>query len=166
LPIIPGLVQEQGAFIINNNNIIIIIISFTFGSKNNNILQLRIILNNEASVLESFFQIFGMASKYFSEFLANPKIINYCLTGLCTRVILHNVLYLHLFCQFVIDPMNGQNRHDNVFIFVACVEMVRWMKVLAIGMFRFVDNVVSLELLPNANYAIIFNAIPLWVKED
>jgi len=78
LPIIPGLVQQQGTFIINNNNnIIIIIISFTFGSENNNILQLHIILNNEASVLESFFQIFGMASKYFSEFLANPKIINF-----------------------------------------------------------------------------------------
>ncbi len=69
LPIIPGLVRQQGTFII----IIIIIISFTFGSKNNNILQLRIILNNEASVLESFFQIFGMAGKYFSEFLAKSK---------------------------------------------------------------------------------------------
>jgi hypothetical protein len=30
----------------------------------------------------------------------------------------------------------------------------------------FVDNDVSLELLPNANYAIIFNAILLWGKED
>jgi hypothetical protein len=104
------LVQQQGAFINNNNNniiIIIITISFTFGNKHNNILQLCIILNNEASVVESFFQIFGMAGKYFSEFLANPKIISYCLTSLCTRVISHNVLYLHLFCQFVIDPMNG-----------------------------------------------------------
>jgi hypothetical protein len=58
LPIIPGLVWQQGAFNNNNNIIIIIIISFTFGSKNNNILQLRIILNNEASVLESFFSDF------------------------------------------------------------------------------------------------------------
>jgi hypothetical protein len=71
------LVQQQGAFINNNNNnnniiIIIIIISFTFGSKHNNILQLRIILNNEASVLESFFQIFGMAGRYFLELSANP----------------------------------------------------------------------------------------------
>jgi hypothetical protein len=31
------------------------------GSRNNNILQLGTILNNEASMLESFFQIFGMA---------------------------------------------------------------------------------------------------------
>jgi hypothetical protein len=44
--------------------------------------------------------------------------------------------------------------------------MVRWMKVLAIDMFRFVDNDASLELLTNANYAIIFNAILLWMKED
>jgi len=44
--------------------------------------------------------------------------------------------------------------------------MARWMKTLAIGMFRFVDNDVSLELLPNANYAIIFNAILLWGMED
>jgi hypothetical protein len=44
--------------------------------------------------------------------------------------------------------------------------MARWMKTLAIGVFRFVDNNVSLELLPNANYAIIFNAILLWGMED
>jgi hypothetical protein len=33
------------------------------------------ILNNEASVLESFFQIFGSVGKYFSEFLTDPKMI-------------------------------------------------------------------------------------------
>jgi hypothetical protein len=85
----------------------IICFSFTFGSKNNNILQLGTILINETGVFKSFIQIFGMAGKYFSEFLAIPKIINYCLTSLCVRVISHNVLYLHLFCQFVTDPMNG-----------------------------------------------------------
>jgi hypothetical protein len=42
--------------------------------------------------------------------------------------------------------------------------MVRWMKVLAIGMFTFVNNDVSLELLPNVNYVVIFNAILLWGK--
>ncbi len=47
---------------------------------------------------------------------------------------------------------------------IACVEMVRWMKVLAIGMFTFVNNDVSLELLPNVNYVVIFNAILLWGK--
>jgi hypothetical protein len=46
------------------------------GSRNNNILQLGTILNNEASMLESFFQIFGMVGRYFSEILAIPKIIN------------------------------------------------------------------------------------------
>jgi hypothetical protein len=45
---------------------------FTFVSKNNKILQLGTILNNEASVLESFFQIFGMAGRYFLELSANP----------------------------------------------------------------------------------------------
>jgi len=39
--------------------IIIIVSSFTFDSKNNNILQIGTTLNNEASVLQSFFQIFG-----------------------------------------------------------------------------------------------------------
>jgi hypothetical protein len=54
-----------------NNNIIF---SFIFGSNNNNNNnnnKLGTILNNEASVLESFFQILGMAGKYFSEFSAN-----------------------------------------------------------------------------------------------
>jgi hypothetical protein len=46
--------------------------SFTFGSKNNKILQLGTILNNEASVLESFFQIFDMAGRYLLELSANP----------------------------------------------------------------------------------------------
>jgi hypothetical protein len=44
--------------------------SFTFGNKNNNILQFSITLNNETSGLESSFQICGMASKYFSGILA------------------------------------------------------------------------------------------------
>jgi hypothetical protein len=43
------------------------------GNKNKNILQFDITLNNETSVLESPFWIFGMASKYFSEILATPK---------------------------------------------------------------------------------------------
>jgi hypothetical protein len=32
-------------------------LSFTTGNKNNNILQVGTILNNEAGVLESFFQV-------------------------------------------------------------------------------------------------------------
>jgi hypothetical protein len=44
-------------------------IIFSF-RKHNNIFELSIILNNDASVLESFFQIFSMAGMYFSEFCA------------------------------------------------------------------------------------------------
>jgi len=36
----------------------------------------KIILNNEVSVLESSFQIFGMVGKRLKEFLANSKYIN------------------------------------------------------------------------------------------
>jgi hypothetical protein len=46
-------------------------LSFSFGSKYNNIfLQLGILLNNECSVVEDFFQISGMAAgkDFFSEF--------------------------------------------------------------------------------------------------
>ncbi len=39
--------------------IIIIFSSFAFNSKNNNILEIDTTLNNEASVLQSFFQNFG-----------------------------------------------------------------------------------------------------------
>ncbi len=53
----------------NNNNFL----SFTFGSKNNNNLQLGTILNNKPSILESFFQIFNMASRYFSKNFSNYK---------------------------------------------------------------------------------------------
>ncbi len=57
--------------------IIIIFSSFTFDSKNNNILQIGTTLNNEASVLQSFFQIFGgMTPRYFSRKSAIWKIIN------------------------------------------------------------------------------------------
>jgi hypothetical protein len=42
--------------------------SFTFGSKNNNILQLGTILNTGTGVFKIFFQIFGMAGLYFSKF--------------------------------------------------------------------------------------------------
>ncbi len=45
-----------------------------FSNKKNYNLQLVIILNNEAIMLESFIQIFGMAGTYFSEILAIPKI--------------------------------------------------------------------------------------------
>jgi hypothetical protein len=51
--------------------IIIFFLSFPFGRKNNNILLLGTIINNEANVLESFDQIFGMASTYFPEFFAS-----------------------------------------------------------------------------------------------
>jgi hypothetical protein len=37
--------------------------SFIFGSKNNNIVQLSIVLNNEASVLESFFHMIDMVGR-------------------------------------------------------------------------------------------------------
>jgi len=37
-------------------------------------------------VLESFFQIFGMVGRYFSEFSAIFRMINECLTSLGTRV--------------------------------------------------------------------------------
>jgi hypothetical protein len=57
--------------------IIIFFLLFIFGSNNNNNNnKLGTILNNEASVLESFFQILSMAGKYFSAFSANSKIIN------------------------------------------------------------------------------------------
>jgi hypothetical protein len=48
--------------------IILFKLSFTFGNKNNNILQVGTILNNEAGVLESFFQVFGIEGKYFKNF--------------------------------------------------------------------------------------------------
>jgi hypothetical protein len=56
-------------------------------------------LSNEASVLESCFQIFqrGMG-RFFSEFLENPKNNNnQCLTSLGTRVVL-----LHPFAVLVL----------------------------------------------------------------
>lgn len=43
--------------------LIIIFFSFTFASKNNNIVQLSILLNNEANVLESFFHMFDMVGR-------------------------------------------------------------------------------------------------------
>jgi hypothetical protein len=52
-----------------------VLLSFTFGSKNDNILQLGSILNNEVSVVESFFSDFWHGSRYFSKKFANPKII-------------------------------------------------------------------------------------------
>jgi hypothetical protein len=51
-------------------------LSFSFDIKNNNVLQLRIILNIESSVLESFSQIFGMAGKQFQKKLVIKKVIN------------------------------------------------------------------------------------------
>ncbi len=54
--------------------------SFTFDSKNNIIIQLNIILIKETSVLESFFQIFGTTSKFFSEFSKFPSKFNLCLS--------------------------------------------------------------------------------------
>jgi hypothetical protein len=45
--------------------------SFISNCNNNNNLKLSIILNNEANMLESFFQIFDMANGHFSEFLTN-----------------------------------------------------------------------------------------------
>ncbi len=47
-------------------NKLIFFVSFPFGRKNNNILRLGTILNNEANVLKSFVQIFGMAKYLFS----------------------------------------------------------------------------------------------------
>jgi hypothetical protein len=44
-----------------------------FGIKNNNNLQFGIILNNEAIMLESFIQIFGIVDTHFPEFLEIPK---------------------------------------------------------------------------------------------
>jgi hypothetical protein len=54
--------------------IIVIFSSFTFDSKNNNILQIGTTLNNEASVLHSDF--WGMTPRYFSRKSAISKIIN------------------------------------------------------------------------------------------
>ncbi len=62
-------------------------LSFTFGNKNTSILQLGNILNNEASLLQSLFQIFSMPSWYSSKFSTIPKIINQCLTSLGTNVV-------------------------------------------------------------------------------
>jgi hypothetical protein len=53
-----------------------ILVIYFSGSKSNKILQLGTTQNNEANVLESFFQIFCMQSSYLSHFLAIPKIIN------------------------------------------------------------------------------------------
>jgi hypothetical protein len=47
-----------------------------FNNKNNYNLQLVIILNNEAIMLESFTQIFGMAGTYFSEIWQFQKLSN------------------------------------------------------------------------------------------
>jgi hypothetical protein len=59
-------------------------LSSTFGNKNNNILQLGTILNNEAGVLESFFQIFGIEGKCFQNFQKE----NYqCLASLGTVLV-------------------------------------------------------------------------------
>jgi hypothetical protein len=59
-------------------------LSSTFGNKNNNILQLGTILNNEAGVLESFFQIFSIEGKYFQNFQKE----NYqCLTSFGTVLV-------------------------------------------------------------------------------
>jgi hypothetical protein len=44
-----------------------------FRTKDSNNLQLDYIQNNEANVLESFIQIFGMTNTYASEFSAIPK---------------------------------------------------------------------------------------------
>jgi predicted house-cleaning noncanonical NTP pyrophosphatase (MazG superfamily) len=65
LSIIPGLVRQQGAFIINNNNNNN---SITFASKNNIILQLRVILSNEASEFESFFRFSEWQVNIFQNF--------------------------------------------------------------------------------------------------
>jgi hypothetical protein len=62
-------------------------LSFTFNSKNNNILQLGTVLNNEASVFEGFFQIFSIAGKYFLELSKIPQIINLCQIRLGTKAI-------------------------------------------------------------------------------
>jgi hypothetical protein len=43
-------------------------LSFTFGNKNNNILQVGTILHNEAGVLEIFFQVFSIEGKCFQNF--------------------------------------------------------------------------------------------------
>ncbi len=49
--------------------------SFTLNSKNNNISQFSIILNNEASVLDSLFQIFSMAHKNIMVYVQPLKLL-------------------------------------------------------------------------------------------
>jgi hypothetical protein len=44
-----------------------------FNNRNNIILQFDIILNNEASVLESLFDYFGMEGTYFHKTNSIPK---------------------------------------------------------------------------------------------
>jgi hypothetical protein len=51
-----------------------------FNNRNNIILQFDIILNNEASVFESFFYYFGMESTYFHKTNSIPK-KTLCLTS-------------------------------------------------------------------------------------
>jgi len=59
-------------------------LSSTFGNKKKYILQLGTILNNEAGVLESFFQIFGIEGTYFQNFQKE----NYkCLASLGTVLV-------------------------------------------------------------------------------
>jgi hypothetical protein len=43
-------------------------IHYIFGNKSNNISQLRIMLNNEASVFQNFLQIFSVTSNFFQNF--------------------------------------------------------------------------------------------------
>jgi hypothetical protein len=55
--IILGLVQQQDI-------LFYFVFCHSFGGKNNSILQLVTILNNECSVLENFFYIFNMENRY------------------------------------------------------------------------------------------------------
>jgi len=59
-----------------------IIFSFTFRYINIIIFQLGTIINNEASVLESFLQIFSMAGRYFPVLVSYQLILTPASTGI------------------------------------------------------------------------------------
>jgi hypothetical protein len=59
-----------------------IIFSFTFRYINIIIFQLGTIINNEASVLESFLQIFSMAGRYFPVLVSYQLILTPAGTGI------------------------------------------------------------------------------------
>jgi hypothetical protein len=81
---VPGMFSSKVPIYID---VLFLFFSFIFGSKNNVILQLGTILNNEASVLRVSFRFLAWWVSIFQKFSTNRKIINLHLTSLGTTVI-------------------------------------------------------------------------------